>query len=560
MSDGSLCPPVRKTIVSDKMKMRANLDCVVVGYNDSGFQKTAKQQEPLRDRSGGYHELLIDSVLLHGERMPYMDLLNHCLSKAHGQQSNLHVTELPALSGCYLKNYLCKRNLNVEIVNSFTYDQDQFRDLLSQSPNAIAITTTFYVDNAPLIEIIDFTRRHNPSTKIIVGGPHIFNLCSYYDSLTLPRVLAQIGADIYIFDSQGEFTLSQVLLQLRDSQTQDLRNIPNLFYKHDKTFRGTKRVIENNDMDQNSIDWQGFQPEFIVPTAMMRTARSCAFKCAFCSYPAVAGALNLMSLDVIETELQRLQDSGVRNIIFIDDTFNVPLPRFKKICRLLANYDFQWFSYFRCSNSDDEALDLMEKNGCKGVFLGIESGAETILNNMDKYAKVEKYVDSIHKLNARGIMSHASLIVGFPGETEATVKNTIDFINEASPTFFRAGLFWYDTQVNVPVREKAGIYGLQNEGFSWKHQTMDWKEACDAIQHVYHSVTNSIILPSYMFNFWAIPYLMGKGISLETIRRFADIAQEMLIPSLAEIPTDFVDQESRLVSLFQEPSAPTTTS
>ena len=88
---------------------------------------------------------------------------------------------------------------------------------------------------------------------------------------------------------------------------------------------------------------------------------------------------------------------NIQNVVFIDDTFNVPLPRFKDICRLMIrkNYRFNWFSYFRCSNSDEEAIDLMARSGCKGVFLGIESGSPHILQAMNKAATIEKYADGI---------------------------------------------------------------------------------------------------------------------------------------------------------------------
>ncbi len=81
--------------------------------------------------------------------------------------------------------------------------------------------------------------------------------------------------------------------------------------------------------------------------------------------------------------------------MFIDDTFNVPLPRFKDLGRLMIQeqYNFNWFSYFRCSNSDEEAFDLMAKSGCKGVFLGIESGSPSILKNMNKAATIERYAE-----------------------------------------------------------------------------------------------------------------------------------------------------------------------
>src|SRR5205085_10332281 len=185
--------------------------------------------------------------------------------------------------------------------------------------------------------------------------------------------------------------------------------------------------IEDNDMDENSVDWSRFEREFYTPGVQIRTARSCAFSCSFCKYPAMAGRLNLTSLPVVERELRMLNDAGVKHLVFIDDTFNVPLPRFKDLCRLMIDnkFDFEWYSFFRCSNSDDQAFDLMYKSRCKGVFLGIESGDPTVLVNMNKFAKVDRYKYGIRMLKERGITTFASIIVGFPGESEETVKNTL---------------------------------------------------------------------------------------------------------------------------------------
>ena len=130
-------------------------------------------------------------------------------------------------------------------------------------------------------------------------------------------------------------------------------------------------------------------------------------------------------METIEKELDSMHELGnVSNAVFIDDTFNVPFPRFKEICRMMIRnkYTFNWFSYFRCSNSDEEAIELMAQSGCKGVFLGIESGSPTILKNMNKSATVEKYAQGIEWLRQYGILTFASIITGFPGETEATVQ------------------------------------------------------------------------------------------------------------------------------------------
>ena len=210
----------------------------------------------------------------------------------------------------------------------------------------------------------------------------------------------------------------------------DLSSVPNIVYFEDGQFSARKffpRIIHST---KTSSTGAAFPDMDLGVTLQTRTARSCAFKCSFCNYPGRAGALTLTSLEVIEKELDLMLALGrVQNVVFIDDTFNVPFPRFKDICRLMIRkkYPFNWFSYFRCSNSDEEAIDLMAESGCKGVFLGIESGSPNILVKMNKAATIEKYYRGIEMLRQRNIMTFGSFIVGFPGETDHTVQEVDKF-------------------------------------------------------------------------------------------------------------------------------------
>ncbi|MCI0486638.1 MAG: PhpK family radical SAM P-methyltransferase [Blastocatellia bacterium] len=538
------------TVQSDK------LDCIIIGHNDLDFRLVEDDLKKTDNYCGAYKDLKANSVNLRGERMTYMNLLNRTLKTATGKEPNLHMGTLPHLGAIVLKNFLDKRRFATEIINSFNFDRDRLADLLASSPRAVAITTTLYVENTPIIEIVDFIRRHNPETKIIVGGPHIFNLCSTQEQRSLEFICQMIGADIYIFDSQGELTLSLVLEELRRGNSEDLSHVPNLIYTSDnKTFHTTKQVIEDNPIDESSIDWKLFDVEFYTPTVQIRTARSCAFSCSFCKYPAMAGPLNLISLDVIERELRHLDSSGVKNLVFIDDTFNVPFPRFKDICRMMIRneFSFDWYSFFRCSNADDEAFDLMEKSRCKGVFLGIESGDQTILKDMNKFSSVDRYKYGIGRLKERGITTFASIIVGFPGETEASVRNTMDFLEETSPDFYRAELYYH--YVNVPIHQQAEKFGIRGAGYSWKHNTMDWKQAVGLAHTMYKTIKGPSVLPGYMFDFWAIPYLTGKGFTVGQIKDFTRIAQEIMVEGLDDTVPDTQDQERRLVALFQRATA-----
>ena len=533
------------------------LDCVIIGYNDQDFDSVLAQAEAAQDQSPIYSELKRSTARFQGKREPYMGLFNKAMSAATGRESNLHVCELPSLGVAYLTSFLRKRDFQVEYVNFFSTERDKLKSLLATHPRSVAITTTFYVESGPISQIAEIVREHSPDTRIIVGGPHIYNICEAVDAGTQDYLFKGVGADIFVFDSQGETALAAILEKLRVSDMPDLSTVPNLIYSLDGgAFKHTERQIEDNDMDQNVVDWSLFPEDFYTPTVQLRTARSCAFKCAFCRYPAVGGPLKLNSVDIVMHQLQHLKQGGVKNVVFIDDTFNVPLPRFKELCRAMidSNLGINWYSYFRCSNSDDEAFDLMARAGCKGVFLGIESGDQTILNNMDKYAKVEKYKNGIMNLKARDIATFCAFIVGFPGETEQTVQNTIEFLDESAPMFFSTGVFYYDNK--APVGRKAEQFDLKGGGFNWRHRTMNWQGAVEQANRMYQSVQGATILPTHMFDFWSIPYLAGNGFDAKSVHGFAKIARDILVAGLDDDKANSPEAEQRLVSYLRNGGAP----
>lgn len=532
------------------MTQKAHLDCIIVGHNDVDFHALEKDLARSQHHSGGYMDLKMNTVDYYGERMPYMNLLNRVLDKATGVANNFHLCELPHLGAAYLKSFLGRRGFSAEIINFFNAEKERLIELLEQGANAIAITTTLYIHHDPIVDIIKFVRRYNKNIAIIVGGPYVFNLCATLDVTARDCVLREIGADIYINDSQGELALAQVAAALRSGKNPDFSSIPNLVYSKNKKYNSTNRVIENNDMDENVVNWSYFDADFYKPTVQIRTARSCAFKCSFCRYPAIAGQLNLTSVDLIERELSLLHEMGVTNIVFIDDTFNVPLQRFKDICRMMIKnkFEFNWFSFFRCSNSDDEAFDLMARSGCRGVFLGIESGDPYILKLMNKAVNVDRYRYGIEKLKERDILTFASIIVGFPGETDESVYNTRKLLEEASPTFYRAELYYHYT--NVPIHNQSESLGVTSAGYSWKHNTMDWRMAGEHIKDMYRTLKGPTVLPSYMFDFWSIPYLIGKGMSVDQITAFTSHAQQILLRGVEEPCPNISEQEAALISML----------
>lgn len=514
------------------------IDCVVIGYNETPFPAYEAMLRRAGKDSLAYRDLAYSFVELAGKPLTYVDLINHVLERAHPEGLGVEPFcsgDPPNLAAVYLASFLRRRGLRAEIVNLFQNEKPKLVELLARKPRCVAITTTFYTLNVPLVEVVELVRQTAPDVKIVVGGPLVANHFRRYTSAELGLALADIGADIYVHEGQGELTLAKLVQCLRDDG--DLHAVPNLAFFERGRLHRTEVVPENNDLDTVDIDWPSFRAEDLGPTLQTRTARSCAFKCAFCAYPMRAGKLTWSSLDTLRRELDSMRELGnVKNVVFIDDTFNVPLPRFKDICRLMIEqqYGFDWFSYFRCSNSDDEAIELMARAGCKGVFLGIESGSPTILANMNKAVTLDKYRRGVELLHAHGILTFGSFIIGFPGETDQTVQETIDFIREMRFDYYRAQL-WY-CEPGTPIHGKRAEHELEGEGYSWRHRTMDSTYASACVDRLFAAVDESTWLPQWSFDFWVIPYVLGRGVSLPQFRALMKLGHELLRLGLGDQP------------------------
>lgn len=503
------------------------LDAVIVGYYDYDLQALMAARYRIRDSSAAFRQML-GSVFRHeGRWLHHSEFINAALQRATGRDFNLHPMELPNLAACYLQSYLSRLGFRVAMVNLVNHERGRLEALLRRRPRSVAITTTLYVESAPVADLVREVRRLAPDTRIVLGGPFIFELCSLPGVPAQDRLLADIGGDIYVHDILGEATYARVLERLRAPPAGALEDIPNLVIRRPSPggsgtpaaigFHRTARVPEDGDLDRDAMDWDRVDRRVFTPSAQMRISRSCPFDCAFCRYPAIAGASRRTALAVIESEMRQLHAAGVRTLIFVDDTPNVPVAPFKEMLRMMIRnrFEFHWFSNLRCAQADAEAFDLMKASGCQGVFLGIESGDQSVLDNMNKRATLDKYREGIRQLRARGILTYASFIIGFPGETPATAANTRRFIQEAGPDYYQLHVYYHSRE--VPIHRRAAEFGLRGGDYSWRHATMDWRQACDLVDETHAAITTSIRCTSYLSTFWLLAYLYGKGVSLPNI-------------------------------------------
>lgn len=166
------------------------------------------------------------------------------------------------------------------------------------------------------------------------------------------------------------------------------------------------------------------------PFTFIVTSRGCPAGCTFCikhvSYQYTA---RLRSPELIMEELWQLKKLGINNIHMYADLFTVNRDQVIELCQrmITENIDIKWTCNSRVDYVDEEMLKLMGQSGCWLISWGIESGNEQILKHAHKGAYPEKAERALMWAKRAGIKNWGYFIIGLPGETEETIRETIDF-------------------------------------------------------------------------------------------------------------------------------------
>jgi radical SAM PhpK family P-methyltransferase len=529
--------------------MKKNIDCLLIGHNEMDFSQYEKSIRKMGIHSGAYRDLN-KSFLIYNNRPYHTSQVYNlfCCNRelANGLLKPLGMNETFGAAVAYLGTYLHKNGFTFDYVNYFQDEKKELEEkLLNNRFLTAAVTTTLYVSLLPILEIVEFIRTYDPGIKIIVGGPFVSTKINTLDPMELDYLLKSIDANFYVNSSQGEAALVKIIDSLKNQS--DVKGINNIYYKTADGYAATPHLRENNQLSGNSVNWNLFT-EKIGEHAAVRTSISCPFSCSFCGFPLHAGKYQTTTVELIEKELDQLKKMNkARSIHFIDDTFNIPPGRFKKILGMMMGnrYPFKWHCYFRCQYSNAEIAGMMKESGCEGVFLGIESGNDQILDNMNKSVTTRQYLEGIELLKKYGIVTYGNFIIGFPGETDETVQDTIEFIEKSELDFYRVQL-WYCEPITPIYREKDK-YKIKGESFEWSHNTMDSRRACDWIDHIFLSINKSIWVPQYNFDFDSLCHLFHRRMSLEQVKQFLGsfnrgVKEKLAAPSQEEVSYEVIEQ------------------
>lgn len=271
---------------------------------------------------------------------------------------------------------------------------------------------------------------------IIIGGPGIFHS---WDRQAITKEYID-----YFIIGEGEQALEKFLKEFSLNQSPDYlcSKVPGLLYA--KESANIRYLPWQPVKDLNSLAYPTFE-EFDLtrynknskyhPLPMLMS-RGCINQCSYCIDWYICSGFRMKKPEQIISEMKYLkQRYNITHIEFNDLLCNGNLHALDKLCGLLKQeaLNLTWISYAAIrKNMTQELLDDMKQAGCNSLCYGIESGSDKILAKMNKHYSSADAQAVIRKTFKAGIQVSLNIIVGFPGETEADFKQTIDFIQRNS--------------------------------------------------------------------------------------------------------------------------------
>lgn len=271
----------------------------------------------------------------------------------------------------------------------------------------------------PAREIVAACRAASPA-PIVLGG------AGY--SMFPAAILKYMDAD-YGICGEGEIVFPVLLARLQQGGV--VGDLPGV-YRRGTPPPATRVYAE--DLDRlpwpEAELWSGWDPQDPDVWVPVQTRRGCPLACSYCSTPQLEGLeVRKRSPDRVIEHVAQVASAGFRKFYFVDNTFNLPPAYALQLCRGLADRDLglAWRSILYPHSVSEELVAAMAEAGCVEVSLGFESGSPETLQAMNKRFQPDQVREISQRLAAHGIHRLGFLLLGGPGETEASVDRSLAF-------------------------------------------------------------------------------------------------------------------------------------
>jgi radical SAM superfamily enzyme YgiQ (UPF0313 family) len=336
----------------------------------------------------------------------------------------------PPLGIGYVSSYLKKEGHDVLFVDGLNMGltADQIVQRVKGYPViGITVLTDFYLEAKVLTG-----KLKKLGKTVILGGVH--------PTILPEEAVNDSGADFAVV-GEGEVSMAELVRAIENGD--DTSSIKGVLSRKNPSCYRPRDFVQNLD-DLPFPDWESMDPRKYkkaphgaliknFPVAPVTSSRGCPYECTFCVSPKFwKRQIRFRSPENVVGEIEYLVNTfGVKEIHFEDDNLTLRREHIEKICNLIMKkrLKISWATPngIRADKVDEKLLRLMKKAGCYYVVFGVESGNQDILNNIKKHETLKDIEHAVRLAAKVGMMTQGFFIFGLPGETDKTVRNTIDF-------------------------------------------------------------------------------------------------------------------------------------
>lgn len=401
-------------------------------------------------------------------------ILEHLLNKVTG--GRILKTIIIALNSKYVHSSLapwylkaaCDEACGEVIVREFTINEN-IEDILSAIylEKADIVAFSCYIWNiGNMHRLAENISKLKPDSKIIFGGPEVsFN--------TIELIQSSKYVD-FVISGEGELVFKSLIKHLNCKTEDKLCNFKGLTYRD---VNGSIHQNPSGNLINLDILNSPYTAEMLNAVkgkiAYFEASRGCPFSCSYCLSSTTTG-VRFVPMDVVKRDLKKLSNSGVRQIKFVDRTFNCNKERAKEILGFILetynegvpsgkaipnemiNYHFE----AGADLFDDETLQMLEKAPA-GLFqleIGIQTTNNNTLEAVHRKTDTDKSFENIRRLLSQGnIHVHLDLIAGLPYENLNSFKSSFNQVYNLKPHMLQLGFL--KLLKGSSIRINADVHG-----------------------------------------------------------------------------------------------------
>lgn len=340
----------------------------------------------------------------------------------------------PPLGLMYIASYIRQRRHDeVKIIDTRLYKEplkEVYNTILKFQPDIVGIGALTF--EAPSLYHIAHVVKQVGDIPVVAGGPH---------ATSVPREILNNQDINVVVIGEGEITFKELLDAWERGN--DLHSIDGIAYRdHDDIKINKPRAyIDNLDnvpfpawdlaelkkyINIYSINGIRFHPYMVL-----QTSRGCPFRCTYC-HNIFGKKFRARSAENVLAEMDTLINTyGISDFIFLDDIPNLEKERIKAILRGMITRGWKTRLYFtngvRADMLDDEIVHLMKKAGTVEIAVAVETVSPRLQKMVKKNLNLEKVARMIDVCVDQGMFVTGFFMLGFPTETEAELRATVNF-------------------------------------------------------------------------------------------------------------------------------------